>query len=648
MNIRSLRSVRSWLTLLAVMAGMLAIAPATAYSPPTFSGGPTNFITMSDGTSIAVNVVYPASYNPNIPGAIKYPTIFEMAGYENGSSSATGRTMTGELYDWFESQSGRSGDPEPPLANDTHEGTSAYRYDGDYVSVHASVRGTGCSAGEFDLFSSRTALDGYEIIEDWIVKQPWSNEKVGILGHSYSGITGFRVAATQPPHLTAITVSGLLDDLYRGITFPGGVSNGGFPVLWTLGVRPAYDVLGGTVQGMARHGTDAIAQQCAKNVATHRRTVLNDPIVQGINDQDNDWWRSRSLITYAHLINRPIHISGAFQDEQTGPRGFAHLWEAIQGTPKRLIMSNGNHGTQVGNQLWQDRKAWMDYWMRGITNPNVEPDDAASSVRTFLERHNGAANSSVDSTSFPYSDTTWKPFFLNDGGKLQTSDAGLNGSDSYVTAGRGREAWSFQVHDDNGITADEAVTTPDGPDELNFKSEPFGSAMTVVGPITANLFLSSTSTDTEMFVEVIDFNPADGSKTYLQRGMLKASHRAIINGKSDFFGTDPVNGGPFMYRPFRPHTNPTDIVPGAVNEYLVEVFPLGHIFRAGHQLQIKVETPPAVDSYYAYVPKTTPAVNTLFHDLLHKSRITLPVVTSPAILGPEVPCGDLEAVRCVK
>ena len=50
------------------------------------------------------------------------------------------------------------------------------------TTVHASVRGTGCSSGEFDLFSWRSALDGKEIIDNWIPNQPWSNGAVGILG----------------------------------------------------------------------------------------------------------------------------------------------------------------------------------------------------------------------------------------------------------------------------------------------------------------------------------------------------------------------------------------------------------------------------------------------------------------------------------
>ncbi|HJR19925.1 MAG TPA: CocE/NonD family hydrolase, partial [Actinomycetota bacterium] len=227
---------RSIILVAALVAGVLATRPAPAEH---VHGGPDAFVTVSDGTSIAISIVFPKSYDPANPGAIKYPTIYEMAGYENGSSSDEGRTFFGETADHFCEQFGRCF--EPPLAGDSHAGTSAFRYDDDYVSVHAQLRGTGCSSGEFNLYSTRSALDGVEVIENWLVKQPWSNGKVGILGHSYSGATGFMIAAMYNSaqwkatgggkHLVAMTVSGMIDDIYRGITYPGGVSNYLFPPL---------------------------------------------------------------------------------------------------------------------------------------------------------------------------------------------------------------------------------------------------------------------------------------------------------------------------------------------------------------------------------------------------------------------------------
>ena len=131
------------------------------------------------------------------------------------------------------------------------------------------------------------------------------------------------IAETQPVHLVAISVSGLIDDLYRGLVYPGGVSNYGFPLLWTLGVRPAYDVGGGLLPGIVRpEGADDDPnrqEDCATNQLGKSRTVLDDPVLRGLSDTDNEWYRARSLITAIDRVKVPVHIVGAYQDEQTGP-----------------------------------------------------------------------------------------------------------------------------------------------------------------------------------------------------------------------------------------------------------------------------------------------------------------------------------------
>ena len=581
--------------LVVAAALLLALLPGQAAQ-----ASPTHYVTMSDGTSIAVNVRLPDGYEKGR----QYPTIFEMSGYDGGSS-----------------------DGEGPDGGAGSRGLTGI-FEDDYVTVHASVRGTGCSSGEFDLFSWRSALDGREVIE-WIADQRWSNGDVGIYGHSYGGITGFMVAATRPPHLRAASLSGLIDDLYRGIVYPGGVSNYGFPLLWTGGVRTVYDVGGGTFPGLA-----AGDEQCAANAATHTRTVLNDPILQGLQDTDNTWFQARSLINYVERIEVPVHVTGAYQDEQTGPRGPYHLFEELQGVPKRLVMTNGDHGTQTSPpEVYEDRRAWLDHWVRGVGRGYP-----SSSVTTLFEMVDDEANGRKDSRTFPLEDTRWTDFYLHENGALTLeAPRGEEPTDSYFS-GSPRQSWSFQA----GHSAGSPVTTYEGPDELTYRTPKLGAPLAVVGPITATLHMSSTAPDTEVFVQLIDEAP-DGSRYYLQRGMLKASHRAI-----DPLLSDRTEGGS-IYRAHRPHTNPTTIEPAKVYEYLVEVFPLGHVFRPGHRLVVKIHTPPAVDSYYAYVPKRPPAINTLHHDAKRPSRLTLPLVSLAGVsLGPEPKPCTLQEVRCVR
>lgn len=586
-------------------AGLLVAAPAPA------DASPNAFIEMSDGVVIALNIRMPDDFQKGR----SYPTIFEMSGYDGAASD---------------------GD-EPPLAG---EGSRVLtkQFNKDYVTIHASVRGTGCSGGEFDLFSWRSALDGHEIVE-WIDDQPWSDGQIGVYGHSYGGITGFMVAATRPPSLDAVSVSGLIDDLYRGISYPGGVSNYGFPVVWTGGVRNAYDIGGGLFYGLDEGGT----QGCASSVPTKSRSALNDPIVQGLSDTDNTWFQVRSLVNYAERIDVPTHISGAYQDEQTGPRGPYHLFEEVTGAPvRRLLMTNGDHGTQQDGKFFEpDRKRFLDHFVRDGAPPRSSGAYRASSVITFLENLQGEDDLPVSMTtkSFPLETTEWRDLYLRADGQLSSAPPDKDeGSDSYVSGSPRQSAWSYQAGHESGAP----LTTEQGPDGLEFSTDGFKTPTALIGPATANLFMSSTATDTELFVQVIDEAP-DGSRYFVQRGLLKASHRAIMPTMSD-----RLEGGR-IYRPHRPHSNAQSLEPGKVYRYLVEIFPFGHVFRPGHKLVVKITTPPIVDSYYAYVPKRPPGVNTVLHDKKHPSSLMLPFVPLAGLDLKRAPVScTLEGVRCVR
>jgi uncharacterized protein len=582
------------------LLSLALVLGSVAVTAPPAQASPTDYIEMSDGVLIAVNIRMPDDYKKGL----RYPTIFEMSGYDGGSA-----------------------DGEDPTGGEGSRGLTKQFY-ADYVTIHASVRGTGCSGGEFDLFSWRSALDGREIIE-WINGQPWSNGRIGIYGHSYGGITGFMVGATRPPSLDAMSVSGLIDDLYRGIVYPGGVSNYGFPLLWTGGVRPVYDVGGGTYDGL-----DNGDPRCLEAMRTRNRTVLQDPIIQGLQDTDNSWMQVRSLINYAERIEVPIHINGAYQDEQTGPRGPYHLFEEVVNAPyKRLLMSNGNHGTQQSQAAEADRNAWMDHWLLG---QGKRPE--RSSVTALLEMVDNEPNGRLDARTFPLENTKWTNYYLQPEGGLALEPPGKDGGSDMYFSGSPRQSWSFQA----GHTAGAPFTTEDGPDQVTYSTSEFKSPTAMIGPATATLYVSSTAPDTELFVNVIDAAP-DGSRYYVQRGMLKASHRAITLGLSDRLADGTI------YRPHRPHTNPTLIEPSKTYKYLVEIFPFGHIFRPGHKLVIQIHTPPAVDSYYAYVPKRPAGINTVLHDAENPSSLMLPFVSLSGVkLGPEPKPCTLTAVRCVE
>ena len=623
--------------------GVLATMIGSAVTAGAEGPSGYEFVEMPDGVVIAISVAIPDACTADSP----CPAIFEMSGYDGGGASADDRgTLAGE-YDLG------------TLEDDSRQLTRHFddEYPGnEYVIVHASVRGTGCSGGEFDLFSWQGALDGKFIIDEWIPAQEWSNGDVGIIGHSYGGITGTLVAATQPEHLRVASVSGLIDDLYRGIVYPGGVSNYGFPLLWTGGIRTAYDLGGGLAPRIVRPITDgyeAQSAECLAAASTKSRTVLNDAIVQGVSDTDTDWFRARSLVNYVDQIEVPVHIVGAYQDEQTGARGPTHVWERIT-TPKRLVLTNGNHNTAglyANTDVSRDRIDWLNHYLHGVDfaqGLSTWPINPAKRVRVYLESASkGAPNGVFDTKEFPIPETEWTDFYFDADGQLSVS-APAEGSVDYIS-GSIRHGWFREF----GETAGTPFTTADGPDILQFERV-IDQDTIVVGPIMAELFLGTTATDTDLFVEVIDQAP-DGTRAYLQRGLLKASHRAIQRTHSDCVDannerTSCKAADARMYRPYRPHAHAEALTPGTATGYEVEVWPLGHVFRAGHTLRVHITTPPLFDNYYAYVPNRPLGVNTLFFG--PDSKITLPVIPAEGLnwkmaLGEPRTCDQQDALRCV-
>lgn len=260
------------------------------------------YITMRDGVELSamVRLPGPASEGP-------YPTVVEYSGY--GPSDPD--------------------DPEP--------GTMIAGLLG-FATVGVNLRGTGCSGGVFDVFNTAQQSDGYDVIEA-IARQPWvKNRKPGMIGLSYSGITQLYTAATQPPSLAAITPLSVIRDPWLQ-QWPGGVYNGGFTKQW-LAERDRQASAGGT--GWVEKRIEGGDETCAANQELREqnidfeafgRSLVNRPPVAD----------ERDLTELVRDIEVPVYLTGAWQDEQTGPQ-FADLLGNFDSAPlTRFTMFNGRH-----------------------------------------------------------------------------------------------------------------------------------------------------------------------------------------------------------------------------------------------------------------------------------------------------------------
>jgi predicted acyl esterase len=161
------------------------------------------------------------------------------------------------------------------------------------------------------------------------------------------------------------------------------------------------------------------------------------------------------------------------------------------------------------------------------------------------------------------------------------------------------------------------------------------------------LYATSTAPDTDFFVQLLDVDPEE-NESYLQRGLLRASFRAVDGSRADRIQGSGTLADQ-VYRPYHPFTNATLLTPGEVNEYQIEVFPLGHVFRGGHRLVVRIYSPSAADELYIYGSGQPPALNMILEDTDHPSNILLPFMPGLPPISPSAPaCGAQAGVRCVK
>jgi putative CocE/NonD family hydrolase len=161
------------------------------------------------------------------------------------------------------------------------------------------------------------------------------------------------------------------------------------------------------------------------------------------------------------------------------------------------------------------------------------------------------------------------------------------------------------------------------PDVLDWSTEPLSADLTVSGKIAAHLFASTTGTDSDWIVKVIDVypeknagNPALGGYQLMIAGdVLRGRYRAGIE-------------------------KPAAIQPGAILEYQIEFPGNDHVFRAGHRIMVQVQSTwfPLIDrNPQRFVPNIfaateadfQPATQRVFRSGRHASYLRLPVEASP-------------------
>jgi putative CocE/NonD family hydrolase len=573
-----------------LLTGGLA-AEAAPPPPTTHESG---YITMRDGTRLSFTVDRPA-------GRGRFPVAMNYDGYCAG---------TGALA---------CNDPE----------LSAKLLASGYAVLGVNLRGTGCSSGTFDFRAREESLDGAAAVT-WAASQPWSTGRVGLFGDSFPGLTQPGIAALRPKGLAAIAPFQVVDDVYRDVAYPGGIVNAEFGAFWGLADQPASEV---TSPGAAAQAGD---HECATNYAGNRAPGLQANIFLNAvqHPWDDSYWTAKEVGGAAGRITVPTFGCLSWQDDEVGSRPGWSLFRRIAPAKLWLVGTNGYHGMcdrgdhdRMNTQLLR----FFDRYVRGVHNGW----EKTPHVQIWHDANNRAG---FNAPSWVTSYNAWPPatstqrLSMTQGGVLtdqvrRVPTTGVSyqapwpsaGMEEGVVLGHRNALWQRPVPAGGAA----AWTTPR-----------LARDVEVFGPASADLWLTSTGTDTDVQVTVTEVRP-DGQETYVARGWLRASHRALNRTQST------------ATRPQQTHQQSSSqpLVPGVPALLRVEVFPFDHVFRAGSSIRLVVDTPSQTGGWnFGVLP--TPVTNTVLMDAAHPSQLVLGVLASGRALRPLVPCGNLLNQPC--
>lgn len=417
-----------------------------------------------------------------------------------------------------------------------------------YVCVRVDSRGAGHSPGYLDPWSPRETKDLYHCVE-WAGVQSWSNGKVGLIGISYYAMNQWHVASLRPPHLAAMLVQEGASDYYREVARHGGMLSG-FLSTWFRRVQGVQYGVGAAgfcspITGVPVSGPQTLTdEERAKNRTDPYAEALARPF-------DGQHYRDRSP-DFSKIVT-PLLSCGNWGGHGLHLRGNVEGYLRAASEQKWLELHGDSHSspfyTNHGVAL---QKRFFGHFLKGgDTGWDAQPPVA------LRVRHPGEVFVDRAENEWPLARTRWTKLYLDSTHLALTPEYAAGPELAYRTTGDG----------------------------LLFRSAPLPESTEITGPVAAKIFLSSDTTDADVFLALVVFDPAGREVTFqgsndprtpIGLGWLRASHR-----KLDREQTLP-------YRPYHSHDEEWPLTPGEPVELDVEIWPTCLVIPAGYRIGLMV------------------------------------------------------------
>jgi putative CocE/NonD family hydrolase len=596
-------------------------APGSHWTPEkaVYGSASTNDIAVkgAGGTTIRVNEIYPTTASGQ-PAKGPFPVLLTMTPYGKGQGGSS-----------------TPGSAASPAGGSATGGADNYLVQRGYIEIVEDVRGTGDSNGSWGLFDPIQQRDAIKVL-NWAAHLAHSNGRVGTYGPSYLGIDQLLLAGAvgKRSPLKAIFPMVPANDIYRDTSFMGGLLDFEFAetYLGLTGALNTVNPLGDTASDPALLSDLAgVEADHANGLASYHAAQTENILTGGAEAYDGSYWQARNpenVLARVAANHIPAYmVGGEFDIFQNGePVNYAELQNAWAHRGTTAPMQSGQRTTgryQLIVGPWEHLNGssvnvdpleleWFDTWLKGQKT-------GMAGTPTPLHYYDLGSGKFTETSTYPFTGATPTRLYFGAGGTLTSSapparpvsssplpglpvpmpvprvPAGASDtlvwSPSGVPCGRPIDQWSM-----GGLsvpagsagflapcaTDDRLAQT--GPWATSYTSAPLAHSTTLAGPVTATVYASATTSETQLVAELEEVTP-DGTSYPLTEGALLGSLRAVNTGRS-------WTAGGMTILPYHPYTqgSAAPVSPGTMTEYQIQIFPTLVTISSGDSLRLTVST----------------------------------------------------------
>ena len=485
-----------------------------------------------------------------------------------------------------------------------------------YIFVRQDVRGRLMSEGDFTHVTphrsdKRTPADVDESSDTWDTVEwllehvPNHNGRVGIFGISYVGFFTAAGIIDTHPAIKAASPQAPVADLFLGDDWYHG---GAFMLAHAFASAHAYQPQSGPtrppkVDVPFDWGTEDGYQYFLEAGTLRNLTsrLGGNPTWQELIDHStyDEFWQSRAIWRHLQNIRCPVLVVGGWFDAEdlSGPLRVYHaIKDGNPGTRTTLVLGPWTHGgwsNEDGRRLGAVDFAsetaafyrehvivpFFEHHLKDVADPDL-PGALVFETGTNVWRRYG---------EWPAPGTEARTLYFRDHGGLSfEAPIDEDADDTYVSDPARPVPWvgytALTMPTEYMVSDQRFAATR--PDVLVYATEPLEEDLTIVGPVSPRLFVSTTGTDSDWVVKLIDVYPPDRSAPAANADSSDSWAPPVpLAGYQQL-----VRGWPLRGKFRRSFEHPEPFEPGVVEEVTFEMPDVNHVFRRGHRVMVQVQS----------------------------------------------------------